>query len=97
KPKKEEKVKPAATNNTQPQEDTGKKIKQLQSKINKIESDIADLEKKISEADKTIGQPDFYTKPDSNSVLAQYQSLKTQLEEKFKYWEEVSAELSTIA
>jgi len=97
KPKKDEKVKPAATNNTQPQEDSGKKIKQLQSKINKIESDIADLEKKISEADKILGQPDFYTKPDSNSVLAEYQSLKTQLEEKFKYWEEVSAELSTIA
>jgi len=97
KPKKDESAKPAAANNTQPQEDTGKKIKQLQSKINKIESDIADLEKKISEADKTLAQPDFYTKPDSNSVLAQYQLLKTQLEEKFKYWEEVSAELSTIA
>ena len=97
KTKKDEKVKPAAsTNNTQPQEDTGKKIKQLQSKINKIENDIADLEKKISEADKTIGQPDFYTKPDSNKFLAEYQSLKTKLEEQFKTWEEVSAELSTL-
>ncbi len=96
KTKKDEKIKSAPANGTQQQEDTGKKIKQLQSKINKIESDIADLEKKISETDKTIGQPDFYNKPDSNSILAEYQSLKNQLEEKFKYWEEVSAELSTL-
>jgi ATP-binding cassette subfamily F protein 3 len=79
------------------QEDNGKKIKQLQGKINKIEEDISGFEKKIAEADKVIGNPDFYTKPDSSTFLAEYQTLKTKLEEKFKQWEEVSAELGTLA
>jgi len=85
---------PIATAST---EDTGKKIKQLQSKINKIESDIAEFEKKVAEADKAISHPDFYSKSDSNAFLAEYQTLKTKLEEKFKQWEEVSAELGTLA
>ncbi|HXP51324.1 MAG TPA: ABC-F family ATP-binding cassette domain-containing protein, partial [Bacteroidia bacterium] len=57
------------------QEDTGKKIKQLQGKINKIEEEISGFEKKIAEADKVIGNPDFYTKPDSSAFLAEYQTL----------------------
>ena len=79
------------------QEDNSKRIKQLQSKINKIEEEIAGFEKKIAEADKTIGNPDFYTKPESNTFLAEYETLKSKLEEKFKQWEDISAELSTLA
>jgi len=79
------------------QEDNGKKIKQLQGKINKIEEDISGFEKKIAEADKVIGNPDFYTKPDSSTFLAEYQTLKTKLEEKFKQWKRFLAELGTLA
>jgi ATP-binding cassette subfamily F protein 3 len=87
----------AAATTVAVQEDNSKKIKQLQSKINKIEEEIAGFEKKIAEADKTISNPDFYTKPESNTFLAEYETLKSKLEEKFKQWEEISAELSTLA
>ena len=98
KEKKDEKAAKTASAASAPvQEDNSKKIKQLQSKINKIEEEIAGFEKKIAEADKTIGNPDFYTKPESNTFLAEYETLKSKLEEKFKQWEEISAELSTLA
>ncbi len=93
--KKDEKAKKVPLTPTE-QEDNSKKIKQLQSKINKIEDDISELEKKITEADKTINSPDFYNKPDSTAFFGEYESLKSKLEEKFKLWEGISAELSTL-
>ncbi|MDE2026791.1 MAG: hypothetical protein KGJ07_09980, partial [Patescibacteria group bacterium] len=63
----------------------------------KTEDEIAELEKKISEQEKVINQPDFYeTNKDSAKVLADYQTLKTKLEEKFKVWEGYSEELNKI-
>ncbi len=97
KTKKDDKVTKSAQVAPAQQEDSGKKIKQLQSKINKIEEEISGFEKKIAEADKVISNADFYTKPDSNTFLAEYQGLKSKLEEKFKQWEEISAELGTLA
>lgn len=94
--KKEEK---AAAANIRPKEleDESRKVKQLESKIKKTEDEIAELEKKISEAEKVINQPDFYeTNKDSAKVLADYQTLKTKLEEKFKVWEGFSEELSKV-
>ncbi len=78
-------------------EDEAKKVKQLENKIKKTEEEIAELEKKISDAEKVINQPDFYeTNKDSSNVLADYQTLKTKLEEKFKVWEGFSEELNKI-
>jgi len=79
------------------QADTAKQVKQFESKIKKTEEDIDELEKKISEAEKIINQPDFYEKNnDSAKVLADYQTLKTKLEEKFKIWEGFSEELNKV-
>ncbi len=94
--KKEEKVK-ASPATTEQKEDNGKKIKQLQSKINKIEEDISELEKKIAEADKKVNNPDFYNSSDSTAFFAEYQSLKDKLEEKFKLWEQISAEMNVLS
>jgi len=94
--KKEEKVK-ASPATTEQKEDNGRKIKQLQSKINKIEEDISELEKKIAEADKKVNNPDFYNSSDSTAFFAEYQSLKDKLEEKFKLWEQISAEMNVLS
>lgn len=78
-------------------EDEAKKVKQLESKIKRTEDEIAELEKKINEAEKVINQPDFYeTNKDSAKILADYQTLKTKLEEKFKTWEGLSEELNKV-
>ena len=78
--------------------DNAKKIKQLKSKIDKIEADIAEIEKKISESDKVINAPDFYNASNDNSkFFEEYKGLKTKLEAKFSEWEEISAELNTLA
>jgi len=95
--KKEEKPR-TAEQTGQEQVDNSKKIKQLKSKIDKIENDIAELEKKISESDKVINAPDFYSDSKDNSAFfEEYKGLKTKLEDKFKEWEEISAELNTLA
>jgi ATP-binding cassette, subfamily F, member 3 len=79
------------------QADMSKQVKHLESKIKKTEDDIAELEKKISEIEKIINQPDFYEKSaDTSKILADYQTLKTKLEEKFKVWEGFSEELNRV-
>ncbi len=95
----EKKVEKAVTAHTIPKglEDEAKKVKQLENKIKKTEDEIAELEKKISEAEKVINQADFYeTNKDSSKVLADYQTFKTKLEDKFKVWEGFSEELNKI-
>ncbi|HTB30652.1 MAG TPA: ATP-binding cassette domain-containing protein [Bacteroidia bacterium] len=93
----EKKVEKAVAKGQNNLNEEAKKVKQLENKILKTEDEIAELEKKISEAEKVINQPDFYeTNKDSSKVLAEYQTLKTKLEEKFKVWEGYSEELNKI-
>jgi ATP-binding cassette subfamily F protein 3 len=78
------------------QPDNAKQAKQLQNKIKKIEEDIEALEKKKAESDKKINSPGFYESPDTTAFFAEYEKLKTQLEDKFKQWEEISAQLNAL-
>ncbi len=74
-----------------------KKVKSLESKIKRTEDEIAEIEKQVSDAEKVINHADFYeTHPDTSKILADYQTLKTKLEDKFKVWEGFSEELNKI-
>lgn len=77
-------------------EDNGKQIKQLQSKIKKIEEEIEALEHTKAESDKKINAPDFYESDDTTVFFNEYNALKGKLEEKFKQWEELSAQLNAL-
>lgn len=93
----EKKVEKAIDNDKAAINEEAKKVKQLESKIKKTEEEIDELEKKISDAEKVINHADFYeTHPDTSKILADYQTLKTKLEEKFKVWEGFSEELNKI-
>ncbi|HXB12068.1 MAG TPA: ATP-binding cassette domain-containing protein, partial [Bacteroidia bacterium] len=81
---------------SQPQEDNSKQLKQLQNKIKKIEEDIEGLEKIKAESDKKINTPGFYESSDTTAFFSEYNILKGKLEEKFKQWEELSAQLNAL-
>jgi ATP-binding cassette subfamily F protein 3 len=80
----------------QPTVDNSKQIKQLQNKIKNIETDIEGLEKKKAEADKKISAPGFYESTDNTAFFNEYNQLKEKLEEKFKLWEELTAQLNAL-
>ncbi len=81
---------------SQPQEDNSKQLKQLQNKIKKVEEDIEGLEKIKAESDKKINTPGFYESSDTTAFFSEYNILKGKLEEKFKQWEELSAQLNAL-
>ncbi len=67
--------------------------KQLQRTVQRAEKRISELESLISAAEAKMAEPDFYTKPDSQQVIANYQSMKTELDQVMEEWDDAVTKL----
>lgn len=73
--------------------DSDKDRKKLERQVQTAEKRIADLEKQIADFEKKMENPDFYTKPDSQKQINQYDALKKELTAELEKWEFALAEL----
>jgi ATP-binding cassette subfamily F protein 3 len=64
--------------------------KRIERNIQTVEKKITDLEKQIADIEKVMGDPDFYNKKDSSSVLNKYNQLKKELDMAVEEWESLS-------
>lgn len=85
-----EEAKPAEISREDAKEQEKQKKKQQQA-IQKIEKDISDKEIEIAKMDELIAQLDYADQEKSNKILADYATLKKQLDELFSKWEEESS------
>jgi ATP-binding cassette subfamily F protein 3 len=96
--KKEAQVKLPAGQNDESREPVSqeKRIKQIQKEIKKIEEEIEGLEKVKSASDKKINTPGFYETEDTTAFFKDYAGLKEKMDEKFKRWEDLSRQLTSL-
>jgi ATP-binding cassette subfamily F protein 3 len=68
--------------------------KNLQRAVQKSEKRIEELESEIKKIEITMADPEFYTKPESNTVLKKYQDHKSELETVMTTWEKALEQLA---
>lgn len=67
-----------------------KEQKQVETKLKNCEEQIARLEKEVKELENKLASPELYEQEDeAKKVLSSYESLKEELAEKLKTWEEL--------
>ncbi len=96
--KKEAQVKLPAGQNDESREPVSqeKRIKQIQKEIKNIEEEIEGLEKVKSASDKKINTPGFYETEDTTAFFKDYAGLKEKMDEKFRRWEDLSRQLTSL-
>lgn len=70
------------------QKELKRKKNALNNQIKKAEENITSLENKIKEMDLIIAEMDYSDESKANKILADYQSLKNQLDEQMLIWED---------
>jgi len=68
--------------------------KQLERAVQKAEKRIADLESEVKKFEAKMGEPDFYSRPDSDEQLKKYTDLKSSLTGIYAEWENAVEMLS---
>ncbi len=96
---KEEEEKPAPAESTlsfEEKKELKRRKNQLNNQVKKAEDQIADLEKRIAEMDAQMLNLDYSDEATSSRLLAEYETLKNQLDEQMQLWEAVTEELMGI-
>lgn len=71
-----------------------KERKKQQNKLQKIEQEISVLEKKLIEFEEKIGKLNYEDQKQTDEILAQYNSLKAEIEKKYNEYDSLSQELA---
>lgn len=93
---------PASNGNSAGGDDAGKggvalsaeDRKNLQRAVQKSEKRIEELESEIKKIETTMADPEFYTKPEANTVMKKYQDHKSELETVMTSWEQALEQLA---
>jgi hypothetical protein len=70
-----------------------KEIKRLENKLKRTEEEIAVIENKIKMLDQEMSLPSFLENSSNELFFANYQQLKSKLEQEYKNWENIALEL----
>ena len=96
--KKKPAAEPVAETKTSNNQDDRKELRNVQSQISKCESEIARLEGEVKSFDEKLMDPEQYQKLASDkAAFDQYESMKKQLDEQMKRWEELQVKLETLS
>lgn len=68
--------------------------KQLQRAVQKTEKQISEMETDLKKMEVKMGEPDFYSKPESNDFLQKYQVKKAELAKIYAEWEKAVEQLT---
>jgi energy-coupling factor transporter ATP-binding protein EcfA2 len=91
----EVKVEVQNTKSYNERKEEAKEIKRLENKLKRTEEEIAVIENKIKLLDQEMSLPSFLENSSNELFFANYQQLKSNLEQEYKNWENVALELET--